>query len=519
MKRVLPIILILFSITSGERVQAQFLLGQSSSNYAGVHGVYLNPATAADSRYKVQIHLAGFETYFYNNYLVWQAPYSPFQMMTNTVPSKYRGPNNGIIFRDQEYLREKLNGRDKHVRAGAEIRGPGVLFTINNKNAISINSRLRVGAAATNVSESVARLLKNGTVVSGRIEPEDFGAHLHANTNALVELSGTYARVLLDEEEEFIKVGITAKRLISLQQSHIHGQNINYEYITDPSVPNGAYVRLNNLSAQYGMTNEGAYSNASFSPAWLLGNASAGSGWGADLGFVYEYRPDVRKYSYREKGQMLKDNSKNKYLYRVSVSLLDIGRVSYKNPNYVEAYNLQRSGLILNESNFRQSPGLPGVMDGLNQTLRSSPEDQVSVYRTLLPTRLQASVDYLVKDKVYVNAMVIQGFVSNRNVNFTMPSLLAVTPRYEAKWFEVAVPFSLTDNYSRVAMGIGARAGILYVGSDNILPTFNIGNPKGMEFHFGLQIPIYRKPPESQLKCYPETEKRGIFGFMKKKRR
>lgn len=519
MKRVLPIFLILLSISSGVRVQAQFLLGQSSSNYAGVHGVYLNPATAADSRYKVQIHLAGFESYFYNNYLVWQAPYSPFRMLTNTVPSRYRGPNNGIIFRDQEYLREKLNGRDKHVRAGAEVRGPGVLFTINDNNAISINSRLRVGVAATDVSESVARLLKNGTVVEDRIQPQDFGSRLNANSNALVEFSGTYARVLLDDEEEFVKVGITAKRLISLQQAHILANNIDYEYVADPNAPTGANVLINSLSARYGMTNEGAYSNASFSPAWLLGKASAGSGWGADLGLVYEYRPDVRKYSYRENGKMKKDATKNKYLYRVSVALLDIGRVAYKNPNYVEAYQLQRSGLTLNESSFRQSPGLEGVMDGLNNTLVAAPEDQIAAYRTLLPTRLQASIDYLVKDKVYVNAMIMQGFVSNRNTNFTMPSVLAITPRYEAKWFEVAVPLSLTDNYSRLAMGIGARLGILYLGSDNILPTFNIGNPKGMEFHFGIQVPIYRKPPESQLKCYPETQKRGFFGFLKKKSR
>ncbi len=518
MKRVFPLFLIFLSTSIGTRVNGQFLLGQSNSNYAGVHGVYLNPAMAADSRYKVQIHLAGFESYFYNNYLVWEAPYSPFRMLTNTVPSKYRGPNNGILFRDQDYLREKLNGRDKHVRAGAEVRGPGVLFTINDKNAVSINSRLRVGVAATNVSESVARLLRNGTSNASRIEPEAFGSSLDANSNALVEFSGTYARVLMDDEEDFVKVGITAKRMISLQQAHIHGSNIDYQYVADPNSPAGANVRIDNVNARYGMTNEGAYTNAGFSPAWLLGNASAGSGWGADLGLVYEYRPEVRKYSYRERGKMLRDNTKNKYLYRISVSLLDIGRVTYKNPNYVEAYRLQRAGLLLNESNFRQSPGLEGVMDGLNQTLRAGDNDKISSYHTLLPTRLQASIDYLIQDKVYVNAMLMHGFVSNKNINFTMPSVLAVTPRYEAKWFEVAVPLALTDNYSRLALGIGARAGIFYLGSDNLLPTFNIGNPKGMEFHFGAQIPIFRKPPESQLKCYPENEKRGIFGFLKKKR-
>lgn len=516
MKRVITFISILLGGT-GSEVSAQFLLGQTGSNYAGIHGVYANPASAVDSRYKVHVHLAGYENYLYNNYLVWEAPYSPVAMLTNTVSSKYRGPSKGIIFRDQEYLREKLNGRDKHLRAGGEVRGPGVLITLNEKNAFSFNTRIRAGAAVTHASQSVAQLIKNGTTIGRSIEPEDFGTHVYANTNGMVELSGSYARVMYDEDEDFVKVGVTVKRVIGLHQGHILGRNIDYEYVQDPTYATEAAVRLKSVDAQYGITNEGAFQSISFSPVWLLGNAPAGSGWGADLGMVYEYRPDVRKYSYRDRYGVHRDASKNKYLYRISVSLLDIGRILYKNPNYVEAYKLQRRDAILAEDNFTGMQGIDGFMLGLNQTLNPSESERIASYRTALPTRLQASIDYNVKEKVYVNAMLMQGFVSNKRAAFTMPSVLAVTPRYEGKWVEVAMPIALTDNYSRLALGLGARLGILYFGSDNLLSTLNIGNPKGIEFYFGAQIPIYQKAPESNLKCYPQREKRGLFGFLKKK--
>ncbi|MFT4033880.1 MAG: DUF5723 family protein [Siphonobacter sp.] len=508
----------IFFINSSVISSAQYLLGQSSSNYAGIHGVYLNPAQVADSRYKLQIHLAGYENYLYNNYLVWNAPYSIVGVMTNTVSNKYRNIHGAILFDDETYLREKLNGRTKHLRAGAEVRGPGLLYTINDKHSIALGTRVRAGISLTNTSESVARILRHGTTQPELIQAEDFGNKLNINSNGMAELSGTYGRVLLDNEDEFWKIGITIKRLIGLHNGHLLAKNIDYEFVNDPLVVDKNNILLNNISAQYGITDEGSYRNFRFTPAWLLGRAAAGAGWGADLGMVYEYRPDALKYSYREKGQQKRDASQNKYLYRISISLLDIGRVHYRNPAYVYAYNVQRQNLLVDEDYFDNVKGVDGMKYAINQTLGVSDDERVYSYHALLPTSLQASIDYHLKDKIYVNALLLHCITSSNKIAFTSPSVLALTPRYENKWIEVAVPVSLTDNYSRLALGVGVRLGLLYFGSDNILSTFNIGSPKGMEFYFGLQVPIFRKPPESSLLCYPKPVKKGIFGFLKKDR-
>ncbi|HNP99728.1 MAG TPA: hypothetical protein PKK99_11780 [Bacteroidia bacterium] len=50
-------------------LQSQDFLGLQSSNYAGVTGAYSNPANIADSRYKVDIALVGFQMLLDNNYV------------------------------------------------------------------------------------------------------------------------------------------------------------------------------------------------------------------------------------------------------------------------------------------------------------------------------------------------------------------------------------------------------------------------------------------------------------------
>ena len=65
MKKTL-LILSLFSLT---QVKAQDYLGFNQSNYAGVTGVYQQPASIADSRMKFDMTLVGANIYVYNNYV------------------------------------------------------------------------------------------------------------------------------------------------------------------------------------------------------------------------------------------------------------------------------------------------------------------------------------------------------------------------------------------------------------------------------------------------------------------
>jgi hypothetical protein len=488
---------------------AQYFLGVSGSNYAGTNGLYLNPATVADSRHKIYVNLVSNDLFLTNNYLAWEAPYSVLGLMTNTVAPRHRS-SRGLIFWNDAYLAERLNGRRKHLRLGNDLRGPSVLLTLNDRHGVALTSRVRANLNFTDVHEPVARLIRYGTT-NQNIQPESFGEQFNLNATATLEIGATYGFVLQNDEDRFIKVGLTAKRLVGLYAAHLLASDVDYHFETDPRMPRRTNIRLDNLTAKYGYTEESAFQNIRPTPAWLLGDAPAGSGWGMDVGLVYEYRPDHRKYSYRERNERRYDPTKNKYLYRLSLSLLDVGGIRFRNPAYVNHYQIQRQGVLFTENNFVDIAGADDVFDGVNQTLELTDGERQTKFWKTLPTAFHAGLDYKIKERVYVNTVWVQSLTSNRRLTMQVPSVLAVVPRYETKWFEASLPVALADHYSRLTIGAALRLGPVFVGTDHLGGVLNLGNPRGLDFYFGANVPILRSAPKSALECFPKKERRGIF--------
>ncbi|MFM2362562.1 MAG: hypothetical protein RLZZ316_1464, partial [Bacteroidota bacterium] len=71
-KKYLYVFVLQFLITSfiSTSVYAQENIGMASGNYAGITGVWFNPASIADSRYKFDVNIIGVNSYFNNNYLL-----------------------------------------------------------------------------------------------------------------------------------------------------------------------------------------------------------------------------------------------------------------------------------------------------------------------------------------------------------------------------------------------------------------------------------------------------------------
>jgi hypothetical protein len=67
MKHIRLLLMMTIVILSISKVKAQNYLGVHSSNYAGVMGTDLQPASFVDSRFIVDVNLASFNFNFYNN--------------------------------------------------------------------------------------------------------------------------------------------------------------------------------------------------------------------------------------------------------------------------------------------------------------------------------------------------------------------------------------------------------------------------------------------------------------------
>ena len=483
--------------------RSQHWLGLSSSNYAGTNALYLNPAHAADSRFKTYVNLVGNDFFVINNYVSYNAPYSFLGLVTNTVSKKYRSERGLIVWKDSYYA-EKLNGKLKHLHAGGDLRGPSVQYAFNqNRMAIALTTRGRYLASLTNVTEPLARLMRYGTDLKELQKVPFEGQQATLSTNGFIELGATFGMVLADNQEDFWKIGITVKRLVGLYNLHAQVRNADYSVLVETPNPEREIIFTQQLQATYGYTEEGAFSRFKPTPQWLFGKQSAGSGWGLDLGVVYEYRPDAYKFA---RGGRQADPNQNKYKFRLSAAITDLGAINYRNLNYVRELDVDKDSnsqvsftyLVFNNI------GPFNAATAVNNTLNVQATDNARPFTVGLPTSANVSLDYQHQKNWYINALWVQGVGGGKAFDIKPQSVLAVTPRYETRWIEVATPLALLDNYSKLSIGLAARLGPIVIGTDHLGGVINLGNPRGLDFYFALYAPFFHRKPQNPNKCWAQ---------------
>lgn len=468
-------------------------LGIANSNYAGTNSLYANPSSIADARHSFYFNLFSTEFGATNNYLRYDGPVSLFKLLRNDMEFK------------SEYIRENLNGKPKLIMAGADIKGPSVMLQLSPKHSVAFSTRVRTGLQVNNLSEEIARLYK---VTDGQDDAFLNKAYtnntMNLNANAFAEFGLTYARVLVDQGEHFIKGGITVKKLSGGYSAHLNVQQADFKaeerFIPDTEDPE--YVlKVDKIKAQYGYA---ALDNFDAMDAGdilglLAGKNSPGKGWGADLGFTYEYRPDHLRKMVEHNGVMLPDAEAIKYKYRLGISLMDLGSINYNNPSSVWAYDIERNNKEVNLSELGDAEDTEEMLDYLNQQLDVAASEKKQDFRSALPGALHINFDYRIKGALYANATLIQGLRGQNAIGMRQNSLLALTPRAEFKKFEVAMPLALQNNYSVMTVGAMVRFLNFYIGSDNIGGLLNLGNPYGANAYVGVSLlPILQRNPKDK---------------------
>lgn len=473
-------------------VQAQ-QLGMANSNYAGTNSLYSNPSAIADSRHRFYLNLFSTEAGATNNYLRYDAPVSLFKLAKD-----------GGEF-ESAYIQENLNGKPKLVMAGADFRGPGFMLSLSPLHSIALTTRVRAGVQVNNLSEEVARLYKvSGGDDTNYLYQRYTGNNMNLNANVHAELGISYARVLLNEGPHFIKAGISLKRLNGGSAAFVNFSDTDFQAEERPIAGTSDYdqvVKLEKVNAHYGYAAlpEFDASRSGDMLGLLLGSKSAGNGWGTDLGFTYEYRPNSQNYSITRNGQILQDEEQNKYKYRLAASIMDVGSIHYNNPDLVWAYEVSRTNKEISMSALGDAEGTEEMLDYLNQRLDVSESEKQTSFRSSLPTALHLSVDYRLTRNVYANATLIQGLRGRNAIGMRQNSLFAITPRAEFKKVELAFPVALQNNYSIMTVGAMVRFMNFYIGSDNIGGAFNLGKPYGANAYVGVSLlPLLQRNPKEK---------------------
>ncbi len=484
---------------------AQQWLGISTSNYAGTYNISANPANIADSRYKFILNIGGVNADFINNYAAWAAPYSFIGLSTNTVPDRYRASNGLPGFRPS-YIEESRGKTNSVAFAAADVKGPALVYNFEKaKFAIGLTTRVRVLTNLNNTTSDIAHIMVNGTTIPdlyGITQPNN---HFVLNLNAYTEMGLTLGAVIREQDQDFFKVGLTVKRLNGLANIHYLADNLDFTVSENGARPMRQDVFFRTAVGTYGTTTSDGIRSISLNSNWLFGNLAAGMGYGFDIGAVYEFRPEFDKYDVKVNGKWRMDGTKNKYLYRIGVALIDVGNISFDNPNYVNVTQIAETNVLIQPGSFNKIDSPDRLYNQMNNAFNINVTDYQHSFKSALPMALSTNFDYKISEKIYFNATWIQSLRNPKTMGMNQPSMFALTPRYESKNFDVAVPIALQNGYRNLTFGLAGRAGPLFIGTENLGGILNIGNPRGISAYMGLFLPIFRKLPDAPNGCYVET--------------
>lgn len=458
------VILIMIFLGLWSNVEAQSFIGFLTENYSGVNSVIANPANSVDSRFKADINLGGFSVFGSNDYYNWNQLDALRQWEDYDMKRASRfspKPNNS-------------------GEANIDVMGPSFMFNINSTNAVAIITRARtlVNANGINGQGLYAILESDEDFTFGQ---DDFNAF----SQAWAEIGVSYAKVLINEKENFLKGGVTVKYLRGLGSVYAAGRNISIDYDADGSLhSDGGTTGSLTTSGLVAIGRSDDFESDDYEYKMPRAN-----GLGLDIGVVYEWRPRYGDYKPRKVWPhrlMYKDH--NKYKLKLGLSITDIGYINYRN-GMKDIFDITNTNI--SEEVFENEDSVYDAINNVYTLINSSRS-----YRAILPTALHFNVDWNINHRFYLNFNADLSFTPKDKLSVSnITDLLTVTPRYESKWFSFYTPFSFMQ-YGGFQLGAGFRAGPLYVGSNSLFTNLINEKSTGVNIYAGLKIPIFHGPIE-----------------------
>jgi hypothetical protein len=440
-------------------LSAQSFSGYRSGNYTGVNSAFFNPANIADSRYQWNVNLLGINAGIGN---------TNTSFSLKDINKTFDGDADSLLFGN--------SGKDVNGAINIDFWGPSFMFNINRKTSIAFTSRLRAMANVTDV---------DGKLIQSINDDVDGGLpySLNTNNNQKISINGwadfgvTVGRVILSQGVHFLKGGLTLKYLAGTGNSYININKLNATINQDGT--DAPY--LTNASGSVGIGYAGIdFDNFEADNAFRFN----GRGFGADIGLVYEFRPDASQF----------DESQNKYKLKFGIALLDMGSIKYT-PKADEFGNYD---MHVSNTEKWYPDDIDGSIAEIKEYLDGSPyftkkDAGITSYKVSLPTNLQMNIDYAVTSKLYIEAAAQINLTqkSNRYNSFYYNSF-SLTPRFEGRHIGVYFPLSYNE-LTHFNAGVAFRLGPFYIGSGSVL-TALLGNSKQADVHFGINFGgLYKK--------------------------
>ncbi len=434
------------------------------SNYGTAQSQFISPSLNGYSPYNWHVNLAGAWVNGNNNFLSLHMPYSLYRA-PNSIPEQYQTENGNASFED-EWIWESINGKQKCVDVAATIYGPSASVKVKNFR-VGLISRGFAAGRLSGVSENLAHAIykEMDSAKGAFIYFNEFGTGLSnegdkitmaAHSSAAVGLNLSYA-LPLKHNRQFIG-GISMKR------------NFGYQ---------GAY-----FSSEKMILNSNKIDSVFFEPTSIqimqFGENETAKGWGYDIGATYIFH----KKEFKRNGPYQLNNTR--YFSKLSVGLIDIGSVKYKDAyvanlsiNNTLGFNTDSFDLDISQDNY------PSVLDSVLGIHGTYTDGRQSI-RVGLPTRLVVSYDRQFRKHFFMSATLSQSLRKRHSRHMRYQSTLMLAPRWEWSYVEVSAPVELGYDYRALRLGLSMRAGPLYLGTNSLLPFLYTRGFRDVDFFIGI---------------------------------
>lgn len=468
-------------------VRAQQNIGLASGNYAGISGAWLNPASIVDSRFKFDMTLFGYESYFSNNALLMSNKVLRDRLFSKSPYNTSHEQAVNALLSPLDNLPEKVEGS-----IVSEIQAPfSFMARTGDGSSIGLNIRNRTGITVEGLDRTTAEMLYYNLQSPNLYGVVQDNSGFDFSYMNWMEVGFTYGRVLVSSDHHFLKAAVTLKALAGSASLYLSSDDL--KLIQEGPDTLSIYSPL----VEYGRTERGDFDT--YQRRNLLNGVEDWSmGW--DAGLVYELRGNIAKGKYIDLDNRVKERlDVNKYIVRVGLSLLDAGRFTYTRRALAQDYSANITGWDISQVNASDLDQWDTAFAELvDYVPNGSP-----TYTHRLPTAIAANIDVRLFGGFYLNAGTYQdatGLFKEASTTLRPTEWVAVTPRFENRWFGFYLPLSRSAEQTRI--GATMRIGPVYFGSNNLADQLANEQNTQADYHFGVRFSIGQGKPSALKRRY-----------------
>ncbi len=452
-----------------------------NSNYAGVNGIYTNPASVTMLTHKRSANIGTFGFEVSNDYFNLAAPFSMWSLISGRVGDEYRNAD-GKIDWQESWLKTDPTLRAINMNMNSEFRGPAYANQYGRfvwGTATRTRSQLALNGISNQLWTWAAQWIDSQTLINPlNIASQSFSM----SANSYQEISAVLGYRIINNSNLKIGLGTSLKGILGMGSVNISNTGVQLKTIgMDSLIMSSGRMELaytdNNLLKQL-------FRGVLAGSMPSLGNIT-GIGYGLDLGITVEFGTDMETEFNERPGY--KD-----YTFKFSAAVLDLGSISYNNQNEGYIINADENPfkMALNTPEFvlALSQGSQAVLDHTLEIARQQGvlKNNNEKTRVVLPSTLQLQADWKILPGILVGAHWQQAMNLSGKWEFIQHSNVSIIPRFEHKWFEFAIPIRYQSFTNSMNFGMHTRMGPVIIGTDNVSNIFKTVPYSGMTFYMGI---------------------------------